>query len=153
MSNQIFQIVDKVDSSLSPFFLKKIPPLPKNISELIVKYGPYLILFGIVSYLFSILNYLEIRSFGYRVFSPFISTARLGFPFFVTFVISVLNTIVLIYALPGLFSQKLRSWKLLFFSVLLSLLQVLSFRNILAPFISAFISFYFLYQIKSFYTK
>jgi hypothetical protein len=151
MSNQIFNLVDKVDSSLAPFYHKKIPSLPKNISELIVKYGPYLILFGIASYLISLLNLMEIRSFGYRVFSPFISTARLGFPYFVIFVISALNIIVMIYALPGLFSRKLRSWKLLYFSVLLSLLQVITFRNILAPFISAFISFYFLYQIKSFY--
>jgi hypothetical protein len=151
MSNQIFNLVDKVDSSLAPIFLKKIPSLPKNISELIVKYGPYLILFGIVSYIFSILNYMEISSFGYRVISPFVSSARLGLAFFVTIVISTLNTIVLIYALPGLFSRKLRSWKLLFFSVILSLFQVLTFRNILAPFISAFISFYFLFQIKSFY--
>jgi len=151
MSNQIFNLVDKVDVSLAPFFHKKIPSLPKNISELIVKYGPYLILLSIASSLFYFLSFMEVRSFGYRVFSPFVSTARLGFPFFVSIVITALNTLLLIYALPGLFSRKLRSWKLLYFSVLLSFLQIITFRNILAPFISAFISFYFLYQIKSFY--
>lgn len=151
MTNQIFSLVDKVDSSLSPFFLKKIPPLPKNFSELIVKFGPYLILIAIISSLFSLISFMEIRSFGYRVFSPFISTARLGFPFFLSILISAINTLILISALPGLFSRKLRSWKLLFFSVLLSLFQILSFRNIFSPIISGFISFYFLYQIKPFY--
>ena len=143
MSNQIFNLVDKVDSFLAPFFHKKIPTLPKNISELIVKYGPYLILISIVSSLFYYLNYMEVRSF--------VSTARLGLPFFVSLIISAANIIIMIYALPGLFSRKLRSWKLLYFSVILSLVQVLTFRNILGLFFSAFISFYFLYQIKPFY--
>jgi predicted membrane protein len=56
-------------------------------------------------------------------------------------------------AIPGLFKRQEKAWRLMFYSSVLSLVQQLFSFNLGGMVIGAIISFYFLFQVKSKYTK
>jgi len=147
MNKKIDDIVNQIDSALSPFFQKKLPSPPKDFLELIVKYGPYLLAIALVLSLGTLLPIFGIAGFVL----PFVSTAHLGLIYFISLGFTFVTLIIQAIAIPGLLKRTASSWRLIFLSTLISTLQLLFTRDILGTALSAFISFYFLYQIKSFY--
>jgi len=147
MNKKINDIVTQIDSAISPFFLKKLPSLPKDFLELIVKYGPYLLAVALVLSLGTLLPIFGIAGFVL----PFVSTAHLGLIYFISLGVTFVTLIIQAIAIPGLIKRTAASWRLIYISTLISILQLLFSRDILGIALSAFVSFYFLYQIKSFY--
>ena len=140
-----------LESALEDIFVKKAPALPKNIKEIIVTYGPWLIL---VSLIFSLPSLLTLFGLG-TIGSPFGywgSTRyghRLGSSLIFLFIITLLNAI----ALPGLFKRQQKGWQLLFYSSLVAFIQNLLNFNLGSLVIGSAINWYFLFQIKSSFKK
>lgn len=129
----------------------KIPGLPENVKELIVKLSPW---FAVISML--MLAPLILAAFGLgAVALPFsyLGGLRMGFGYTIGLVFSFGMIILELMAIPGLFKRQEKAWRLMFYSVLLSLAQQLFSFNLGGLVIGGAISFYFLFQVKSKYTK
>lgn len=129
----------------------KIPGLPDNVKEIIVKIAPW---FAAISML--MLLPLILAAFGISaVAMPFsyLGGLRMGFGYTLSLVFSFGMIVLELMALPGLFKRKLSAWRLMYYSTLLSLVQQLFSFDLGGLIIGGAISFYFLFQVKSKYNK
>ena len=124
----------QIEKTLDLYFGKKAPPIPENIKELIVKYSPYFIILTIVLTL----------AFGFRGF-------RTAYNFSPWGPLSLVALILEGMAIPGLLKRTRLSWEYLFYASLISLLSNLLSINFGSLIIGGAISFYLLFQIKSYY--
>jgi len=140
----------KLEETLELYLVKKAPfQIPANIKELIAKFGPWLILIGIVFALPMILT-----AFGLgAVLAPLGVLAGAGLSIF-----SILSTLVLVVvlileamAIPGLLKRSIKGWNLLYYSTLLNAVSNLISFNLGGLIIGSLISFYILFQIKELY--
>ena len=130
---------------------KSIPALPDNVKEIIVKLSPW---FAAISML--ILLPVILAAFGISAIAlPFsyLGGLNMGFGYTLGLVFSFGMIVLELMAIPGLFKREQRAWRLIFYSTLLSLLQQLFRFDVVGLVIGAVISFYFLFQVKSKYTK
>lgn len=140
-------------SQLNLYFGVKAPALPGNVRELIVKFGPYLIIISLIFAAMAILAALPLilTSFGmvsmmggyYPLYSPFYVWASLLF--------SIAAGVLQLMALPGLFKRSMKSWTLLFYATLVSLVGMLVHMDLVSFVIAGLIGFYILFQIRSYY--
>lgn len=126
----------------------KLPSLPKNIKELIVKSIPWLVLIlgliGLLVVLLSIIFMLIITPIITFDTEPgiklkLITALTLGF------ILSALS----LAAVKNLFSTKILGWELLFLSELVS--AVYSIVTFPTGILFTLVGFYILFQIKSYY--
>jgi hypothetical protein len=141
--------VSDLEAKLDNYFGKKAPQLPEKAKEVIVKYGPYLTLVALVLSLPMILAGLGLGA----VIAPFMlaSGAQSSFHFSIGIIFSLITLVLTIMALPGLFKRQMSAWKLMFYSSLVTVVEnILSFSlgNLI---IGTAISWYFLFQIRSYY--
>jgi hypothetical protein len=141
--------LSEIEAKLDLNFGKKAPSLPENIKELIVKYSPYLSVAVLIFTLPAILF-----AFGLTTFAlPFayVGGIHTGFTFSFTALISLGALVLEVMAIPGLFKRSKKSWQYMFYASMLSLLSYLLGLNIASLVINGAISFYILFQIKSYY--
>jgi hypothetical protein len=143
------QSLENLEIKLEEIFTKKVPALPENIKEIIVKYSPYVVLVILIFTLPLILSLLGIGAI--LLPASFLGGIGSGISSFVTLIFSIATLIVEILALPGLFKRAKRSWKLMFYNSLIMLVQYIFTMNIGGLVIGSAISWYFLFQIKSYY--
>lgn len=139
----------ELESKLEDFFTKKeIPTLPENVKEIIVKYGPWVALVGMI---FSIPALLALFGIG-AVVAPWVIVGRSwGIQTILAIIFSLLVIILELIALPGLFKRQMKAWKIMFYISLINIVSNLLSLNIFGLIIGAAISWYFLFQIKSYY--
>ena len=130
---------------------KSIPALPDNVKEIIVKLSPWFALISMIMLLPLILAAFGISA----IVLPFsyLGGLIMGFGYTIGLVFSFGMIVLELMAIPGLFKREQRAWRLIFYSTLLSLLQQLFRFDVVGLVIGAVISFYFLFQFKSKYTK
>jgi len=139
----------QLESTLDLYFDKKAPAMPDSVKEALVKYGPYLTAILMFMALPIILGLL---GFG-AMMSPFAYMGGfrygLGFSFGLLFTIAIL--IMQGLSLPALFKRRKSGWNLMFYVALLQAVQNLLRFNLGGLIIGSAISFYILFQIKSYY--
>lgn len=147
----VTEYADNLSASLEKFFIGSLPALPDNIKEFIVKISPYLTLFMML-----LLSPVILAGLGLgAIIAPlsFLGGLGTGFGFILGLIVAFGSLILSLLALPGLFKREKRSWRLVYYASLLSLVNTLFNEGLLSLLISAFISFYILFQVKSKYTK
>ncbi len=130
----------------------KLPSLPKGFRDVLVQIAPWIaLLFGILGVLVG-LGGLGILS----VLSPMMligngASATTGS--FVSVVLSLISSVLLLIAFPGLHARKNQGWTMLFWSQWAALLSslVVGVGALFGGLIGAVIGFYLLFQIKSYY--
>lgn len=130
---------------------KSIPGLPDNVKELIVKLSPW---FAVISMI--MLAPIILAAFGLSAIAlPFsdLGGMHYGFGYTIGLIFSFGMIVLQLMAIPGLFKRQEKAWRLMFYSSVLSLVQQLFSFNLGGMVIGAIISFYFLFQVKSKYTK
>jgi len=141
--------LSQIEEKLNLYFGKKAPVMPENIKEFIVKYSPYLTIAVLIFTLPAIL-----LAFGLTTFAmPFayVSGFHQGFSFSLIALISLAALVFEVMAIPGLFKRTKKSWQYLFYASLLSLLSSFLNLNLGSIIVGGTISFYILFQIKSYY--
>lgn len=139
----------QIEATLSLYFGKKAPAMPENIKKFIVRYSPYLIILVLILSLPGLL-----AAFGLsRFLAPYnyYGGSRMNFTFSIFGILTLLALALEIIALPGLFKRSKKSWEYMFYASLVSLLASLLNLNLASLIIGAAISFYVLFQIKSYY--
>ena len=129
----------------------KVPGLPDNIKELIVKLSPWFALISMV-----MLLPLILAAFGISALAlPFsyLGGLHMGFSYTLGLVFAFGMIVLELMAIPGLFKRQESAWRLMFYSTLLSLVQQLFNFNLGGLVIGGAISLYLLFQVKSKYTK
>ena len=146
-SPNVKAILSKLDNFLEEYLVKKVPGLPKQIKELLVNYGPYLI---IVSLFFAIPSILALLGLS-TLSLPFRSFGRLGFNYTLSTIVLLVTLVLRVIALPGLLKKKASAWKLMYYAVLVGALHSLLLFNLGGLIIGSLLSLYVLFQIKSYY--
>lgn len=150
--NTVGSYVNQIESKLEEVFTgKKIPALPDNVKEILVKLNPWFALFMMITLLPLLLAALGLSAVLLPI--SFIGGFQTGIGGTLGLIFGIAMIIIELMAIPGLFKRQAKAWKLMFYVTLLSALQnILSF-NLGGLIIGGAISCYFLFQIKSKYNK
>ncbi len=127
----------------------KLPSLPKNVNQFIVAITPWFaLIFGVLGVIASLAAFgiigavSPLAAVGYGVGTVTSSM--------ITVVIAIASSILMVIAVPSLFSRKEMGWMMLFWSEALGVISSIVSLQI-GGLVGAFIGFYILYQIKSYY--
>jgi hypothetical protein len=139
----------QLESTLDLYFAKKAPAMPESVKEALVRYGPYLTLIMMVMALPLILGFLGLGA----VLSPFayMGGYRYGFGFTYSSLFTIAIIVMQGLALPALFKRQISGWNFMFYVALLQAVQNLLRLDLGGLIIGCVISFYVLFQIKSYY--
>ena len=139
----------ELENKLAEVFTKKLPALPEGIKEAIVKYGPY---FTVIMIILTIPAILAIIGIGVAA-TPFafLGGVRGGIGYIISIVFGLAMLVLQIIAIKGLFARQMKAWKLLFYISLISAVSNLLRFDLGGLIIGTGISWYILFQIRSYY--
>lgn len=138
--------------ALDPYYAK-VPALPKGVNDFIVSIAPWLaLIFGVLAILSGV------AAFGFlSAFSGLAMAAGVGGYALTAILASVVllaQGVIDLLAFSPLKARKQRGWDLMFLGVVLSVVSsVVSLHvgSVIGGLIGGAISYYFLYQVKSYY--
>ena len=140
--------LDKLIVPMEDLF-KKLPPLPKGVKEFIVAVTPWLaLIFGVLGLiglliaigLFTFLSPVMVLGGGVRV------TTGLS----LSLVLNFLSVLLIVIAVPSLFSRKISGWNFVFLSEIVTVVSAALMFNFIGI-VFSLVFFYVLFQIKSYY--
>jgi hypothetical protein len=134
-----------LENKLAEFFTKKLPVLSTNIKGFIVKYIPHFTIITVV---------LEMLTLGIAIVATpfvFLSGIKVGLVQIISVLFGVVAIVLEIKAVKGLFKREMKAWKLLFYVSLISATLNLLRLDIFGLIIGSGISWYVLFQIRSYY--
>jgi hypothetical protein len=130
----------------------KFPELPKNGRDTLAKIAPILsLIFGILGILVGISGLGVLAFFSpLAVFGGVTGVANYGTGF-ITALFYLVASVLMLASYPGLKAKKYKGWKLLFWSEVVYVVGGLISLSIISTIIGALITFYLLFQIKSYF--
>lgn len=139
----------ELEDKLNEFFTKKLPAFPDAAKEIIVKFGPYI---TVVMLILAIPAILALLGLGIAA-SPLAMMGgfRGGLGYIVSLIFGLVMIVMEIMAVPGLFKRQMKAWKLLFYISLINAVSALLSFNLGSLIIGTGISWYVLFQIRSYY--
>lgn len=140
---------DLVTEKLNLYFAKKAPAMPESVKEFIVKYSPYLTIIMMLIAVPAIIATLGLTSSLSSL--AYLTSSYYRPIFYIQTVFSVVALVLEGMAIPGLFKRTKKAWFYMFYSSLVVLLSELIGFNLFNLLINAVISFYILFQIRSYY--
>jgi hypothetical protein len=141
--------LNELEARIEEIVLTKLPQLPDNVKEAIVKYGPYISLVLLIMGLPVIFAAIGLGA----LLAPlaFLGGVGAGVGFSIASLIALVTTVMSVIALPGLFKRKMSAWRMMFWVSLVNAIgSILSF-NIGSLIIGTAITWYVLFEIKSYY--
>lgn len=134
---------------LEYYLVTKAPfQLPTGVKEFIVKFGPWITLVLLVLAVPPLLLALGLST----AFIPFATVGGV-YGFGLATLVLLVQLVLEVMALPGLFARKMSGWTLLFYSEVVSVAYGVLSGSFISSLIGALIGFYILFQIKALYTK
>lgn len=139
----------QLEETLDLYFGKKAPALPANVKEVIVKFAPWITLVLVVMSLPAVLALLGIGA----LLTPlsYLGGANSGFSYMLSLIFLAVSVLLEALSIPGLFKRTKQGWNFVFYSSLVSILSNVVNFNLSSLVIGTLVSFYFLFQIKSYY--
>jgi hypothetical protein len=137
--------IDDIEDRLNNLF-NKAPSLPYDIKNLIVDYGPYLVLVGgILSILSSgLLNFFTLGFFPKLLEIPL-------YNYYLQIIFNLIASTILVLAFKLLLKRHRRGWLMLFYISLLEIFMLIFTAN-LSGVLLCFLSFYLLFQVREKYS-
>ena len=131
---------------LNYYLVTKAPiQIPEGGREWLVKAMPWINIIILVLFLPAILLVLGIGS----LVIPFAGTGVSGFS--LAALVLIVQVVLMIAAIPGLFGRRIMGWNLSFYSVVVNVVYSLVNLDIVSAIFSAVISSYLLFQIRKYY--
>ncbi len=145
--------MNKLIEQLDLYFGKKAPQLPRGFKEGIVKFAPIIVIIGLIFFALAIIPLLGLvaASFGLSAIAGAV-VGQSGFSILISLAALVVIELLYLFALPGLKSRTIKGWNFVFYAQLVSALDSLLHVNLFGLVIGAVIGFYFLFQIRPYYT-
>jgi len=138
----------ELEKILSGLFAK-LPNLPANIKQVIVKIAPYLAVIGIILSLPAVLAIIGLGAIG----SSIIAGGAWGYAGSGTLavVFAVVSVVLLALSVKGLFARTMSGWQFMYYNALVSAVYSLLRVDIMSFIIGTGVSLYLLFQVKSYY--
>ncbi len=134
---------DDIVASLEKLF-KGLPHLPENVREVLVKIGPWLALvFGILGIL------VGVGAMGVSPLALF-GGVRTGMMVFVRGLLTLVLSVLMLLAYPGLSKRAYKGWIYLFWAEALSVVYAVLTVSA-GPVLGALIGLYLLFEVKRYY--
>jgi len=165
------ELLGKLEAVLAPLF-EGLPALPKNVKDWFVKAWPILaLIFGVLQLLAAwglwnvghlannLINYANQLS---NLSGTGVVVNNLGFFYWVSLIVLVVDAVILLLAYPGLKARSLRGWNMLFLGAVVNVVYGIfttfgsgygNVGNLILALIGSAIGFYFLFQVRSYYTR
>jgi hypothetical protein len=142
-------MLNDLENTLEEFFTKKMPAFPDKAKEMIVQYGPYITVIMMIMTIPAILALLGVGA----LFTPFAFLGGItqGFSYIVALLFLLVTIGFELAALPALFKRQMKGWKILFYLSLVNAVSNLISFSLGSLIIGAGVSWYVLFQIKSYY--
>lgn len=139
----------EIEKFLDLYFGKKAPAMPESAKEVLVKYSPYLslivLIISVPTLLFAFGLSAALVPFTYYAgYHPLFSFSFYG-------LFSLISMIFSAIAIPGLFKRTHQAWQYMFYASLTSLLSSLLKPDFASLIIGGALSFWILFQVKSYY--
>jgi hypothetical protein len=149
MNKKTTAIMAKLDAFFTEYLIKKVPSLPENVKEILVKFSPYI---SIIVLVFSIPSLLVLLGLNTLLVPAYIlGGSRYTLSSLLSIIFLIATLVLEGMAIPGLFGRKASAWKLIYYIALLNAVDALLHFNLGELIIGTAISLYFIYQIKSYY--
>ena len=132
--------------TLDLWLVKKAPALPKGVKEFFVKITPWLSIVAI-----ALVAPMALSLFGLSFHWGIALGSYYGGSATLIAALIVVQVVLQIIALPGLFARKMQGWTWTFYAVIVSMVAILAGMNILGAIIWLVIDLYILFQIRSYY--
>ncbi len=128
-------------------WFSKLPALPKNVNEVIVKITPWIsVIFGVLGVL-SAIALLGITSFGAPILAMGGYAGQGGM---IYAILALVSSALMVAAFPGTKAHKMNGWTMLFYSEVVSVISSVISLSV-GGLVGNLIFFYILFQIKSYY--
>lgn len=135
-------------ATLDTYLVKQAPiQIPDGGKELIVKVGPWITLVMLVLMVPLLLVALGLGA----LLSPF-GGVTAGAGFGITSIFVVVQIVLLIMALPGMFARKTSGWTLLFYEQLVSFVHALLSGSVISGVVGVILGLYILFQVREKYS-
>jgi len=145
------QTLSQLEDTLEQYLVDKSPvQIPENIKELLVTFGPWLMLIGLVAQVPTLLGAIGYLSGGQNPYA-FIGRPDIAVSLNIRLIFQVAGMILQAIAIPGLLKRSQAGWNLLYYSVLVITVGALITFNIFGAILGFVLSMYFLFQIRSYY--
>ena len=130
----------------------KAPQLPKNWQDTLARIAPILsLIFGILGIIVAIGGLGVLTATSPLAFLGGAQTVSSYGTGFISTLIYLVGSVLLLAAYPGLKAKKYKGWTLLFWSEAANLIGGLVSLAFASAIISALIGFYLIFQIRSYY--
>jgi CDP-diglyceride synthetase len=151
---EIMELLDTVEKKCDEINLS-LPSLPYQVKEIVVKFAPYFsiisVIFGgiaIIVFLAVYISFFGIIGASWMIYGAPLRSGILGW---IQMMLLAISFIFTIRAIPGLFARSRDGWLWLFYSqIIMVVVDILGFQ--IGNIIGIVIGFYFLFQIKTYYT-
>jgi hypothetical protein len=143
--------MNQLDGVLNTYFGQKAPALPANIKEILVQFAPWFAILGIVLSVPGIVSLLGAQAMLSSVPMMAAYAPQAGYTVLVSGVTLIINVVLMVLALKGLFAKTKPGWTFMFYATLVNAVSSLLLMNIAGLVIGTALSFYILYQVKSYY--
>jgi hypothetical protein len=158
-------IVKPLEQMLLPLF-KSLPSLPENVKNALVKFWPWMaLIFGVLQ-LFAVVGLWNLGHTVNTLVDIYAAAGiakpnNLGLFYYLGLGSLVIDAVLLLLAVAPLNAHKKSGWDLLFLGALLNLVYGVvivfdsyygGFGNLLGSLFGSAIAFYFLFQVRDYYT-
>ena len=149
MSTSYKTYLRQIEDTLAEYLVKKAPALPSNVKEAIVKFAPWV---TVIMLILTLPLLLAVFGIG-AMFAPFsfMGGVSAGTSYLLTLVFTVVQIILEVMAVPGLFKNERRSWDLLFYAALVGVVQNVITFNVGGLLIGSLLYLYLLFQVREYY--
>lgn len=141
--------LSQLEENLDLYFGQKAPALPTGAKEAIVNFAPWI---TVVMLFVSLPPVLAILGIG-SIMAPFsfLGGVNAGYSYMLSLIFLALSMVLEALAIPGLFKKTKAGWNFVFYSTLVNILSNLVHYQFMNLVIGGLISFYLLFQVKSYY--
>jgi len=143
--------MEQLNKTLELYLVKKAPALPKNIKEILVKIAPWLAIIGVVLSIPALLAIFGLSAMMSSIPYAAYGMMRAGGGFSLAALFLVATAVLEALAIPGLMKRKMAGWNFLYYAVWVGAVSSLFNYDIVGLIVSALISLYLLFQVKSYY--
>ncbi|MEK7638182.1 MAG: hypothetical protein AAB375_02020 [Patescibacteria group bacterium] len=128
----------------------KLPNLPVNIKQVIVKIAPYLAVIGVILSLPAVLALIGLGAIGSSISA---ASGAWGYAGSGTLAVAfaTVSVVLMALAIKGLFARTLSGWQFMYYNALVGGVYSLIRVDIMSFIIGTGVSLYLLFQVKSYY--
>jgi lysylphosphatidylglycerol synthetase-like protein (DUF2156 family) len=141
--------LNQLEVTLEEYFVKKAPTIPENIKEIIVNFAPWITLVILIITLPAVLFVFGLGT----LLAPFsfLGGIQAGFSYTLSMIVLAVSLVLEALAIPGLFKRSKGGWNLVFYASIINAVSNLISFNIVSLIVGTLISWYILFQVKSYY--